>query len=65
MTMRQLAVEVFDDGQTVCINVHKFETVGAVIVGPIPVICHHHTLSYPTDPDQWIKDTVVQVLELL
>lgn len=65
MAMRQLEVQVFDDGVTVCLNVMQYDSIGGVTVGPKHLVSHHHSLSYPTDPEQWARDMVVQVLELL
>lgn len=65
MARTKLLVEVLDDGHTVTITVRREETVGNVEIGPIPVR-EARTLAFPWDDvDQWQRDMVVQVLELL
>ena len=62
---RRLLVAVDDDGQTVTLVVHRFDLVGTVEIGPIPV-ADSQRLSFPEgDVDQWQRDMIVQVLELL
>lgn len=65
MARTRLRVDVLDDGVTVTIVVQREETVGNVEIGPIPV-ADIQTLAFPwTDVDQWQRDVIVQVLELL
>ena len=62
---RQLSIEVVDDGSTVTLLVHRWELVGGVLVGPHHV-ADRQTLSFPGDDvEQWHRDMVVMVLELL
>lgn len=65
MVSRRFEVEVFDDGVSACLNLHRYDFVGGVEVGPIPVICHLHQMSFPAPTDQWVKDMLVQVIEHL
>jgi len=62
---RRLSITVEDDGQAVTVNVQRFELVGNTEIGPISVATSGR-LSFPEDDvEQWQRDMVVQVLELL
>jgi hypothetical protein len=61
----RLSVDVTDDGSTVAIVVHRWDTVGGVEIGPTHV-ADRQSLAFPIDDiDQWHRDMIVMVLELL
>lgn len=65
MKRTRLLVAIEDDGSTVTLVVDRFETIGAVEIGPVRVI-DKQCLSFPAPTvDQWQRDMVVQVLEYL
>lgn len=62
---RRLSITIEDDGQAVTLNVQRFELVGDTWIGPTGVATSGR-LSFPEDDvNQWQRDMVVQVLELL
>jgi hypothetical protein len=61
----RLRIDIEDDGSTVTIVVHRWDTVGGVEIGPTHV-ADRQSLAFPIDDiDQWHRDMVVMVLELL
>lgn len=65
MSKRRLVASVVEDGTTVNVSVDVFETVGNVEIGPTRV-AESQVLSWPcADAEQWRRDMVVLVLELL
>lgn len=65
MAKRRLVASAVEDGTTVRVTVDVFETVGGVEIGPTRV-AESQVLSWPCeDREQWQRDMVVLVLELL
>jgi len=62
---RRLVASVVEDATTMSVTVDVFETVGNVEIGPTRV-AECQVLSWPCeDREQWQRDAVVLVLELL
>lgn len=65
MANRRLVATAHEDGSTVRVSVDVFETIGGVEIGPTRV-AESQVLSWPCeDREQWQRDMVVLVLELL
>jgi len=65
VSKRRLVASVVEDATTISVTVDVFETVGNVEIGPTRV-AESQVLSWPcTDREQWQRDMVVLVLELL
>lgn len=65
MSKQHLHICLDDDGQTLHISIFRVETIGGVEVGPF-VALDFDVLSSPApDPNAWMKDSLVQVIERL
>ena len=65
MPKHRLHIEIEDDGSTVTIVANRWDTVGGVEIGPQQV-AERQSLAFPIDAiDQWHRDVVVMLLELL
>jgi len=65
MPKRRLVVEVVDDEQTVVMTVNRYDYVGGVEIGPT-LVADVQRLSFPNPVvEDWQRDSVVAVAEVL
>lgn len=65
MAKRRIVASAVEDGTTIQVTVDVLETVGNTEIGPTRV-AESQVLSWPcSDREQWQRDMIVLVLELL
>lgn len=65
MAKRRLVATATEEESTIVVTVDRYETIGGVEIGPTRV-AESQVLSWPCeDREQWQRDMVVLVLELL
>lgn len=65
MAKKKLVLVAEDDGTTVKLNIERWEEVGGVEIGPIPVFTDS-TLAFPSPVvEEWMRDMAVMFAERL